>query len=82
MINKIRAWQQSRKRTANSTIKIQRTGTVYIFQVSAMLRQEDIEILRRQIEQQISKGVVVIDSRAKLISVEPMYKAIYHTQRP
>ena len=47
-----------------------------------MLRQEDIEILRRQIEQQISKGVVVIDSRAKLISVEPMYKAIYHTQRP
>lgn len=57
-------------------ITIQQTGYTYIFQIAAIVREEDRQREEDRIRQGIQDGILVIDNRVRLISVEPQIKAL------
>lgn len=50
--------------------KRERASSVFIFQLYGVLKKEDVQKIRNEIEEQIKTGLVVIDSKVKFVGRE------------
>lgn len=57
-------------------ITIKRAGSIYVFKVNIVLREDDLDHLQKKIAQQIKEGCVVLPAYVDLLDVEPDLKAV------